>query len=79
MNDSVQRVVVVVGGGYAGVLAANRLRGKLRGARVVILAPGDGLTDRIRLHEVAARGANALRPYARLLAEGIEHISARIT
>lgn len=43
--------VIVIGAGYAGVLAANRLAHR---ARVRIVAPQDALVDRIRLHEVAA-------------------------
>lgn len=75
--------VVVAGGGYAGVLAANRIQGRLRGrARVVLVAPDEHLTDRIRLHEAAVHGAVASRvrqPYDRLLARGVERIAGRVT
>jgi NADH dehydrogenase len=78
MHDA-EQLVVVAGGGYSGVLAANRAYGKLRGrARVVLIAPGDALTERIRLHETAARGTDVRRPYASLLARGIEHIDGRV-
>jgi NADH:ubiquinone reductase (H+-translocating) len=78
MDDIAGAQVIVVGGGYAGVLAANRLSGYLLGrARVMMVAPGPYLTDRIRLHEVAARGSDARRPYADLLAAGVQHVDAR--
>jgi NADH dehydrogenase len=78
MNGA-ERWVVVAGGGYSGVLAANRAQGKLRGrARVVLITPGDTLTERIRLHETAARGTDVRRPYSALLARGIEHIDGRV-
>jgi NADH dehydrogenase FAD-containing subunit len=47
--------VVVVGGGYAGVMAANRLAGN-RGSRsleVTLVDPGVQFTERIRLHQLA--------------------------
>lgn len=55
--------VVVVGAGYAGVLAANRIlagRGRVRGAdpaencRVTVVNPRGEFVERIRLHEVVA-------------------------
>jgi NADH dehydrogenase FAD-containing subunit len=47
--------VVVLGGGYAGVLAAQRVAGHLGpGARVVLVNAVPHFVERIRLHEVAA-------------------------
>ena len=46
------RGVLVVGAGYAGLLAANRLAG--RGAHVTLVNERDTFVDRIRLHEVIA-------------------------
>jgi NADH dehydrogenase FAD-containing subunit len=48
--------VLVLGGGYSGIMAANRLAGKV-GKRVSItmISPNDTFVERIRLHEVAAR------------------------
>src|SRR5262245_9632160 len=73
-----QPTVIVVGGGYAGVLAASRVRGRLRDrGRVLLVSPDDALTDRIRLHQAAVGGLDVRHPYARLLAQGVEHIAAR--
>jgi len=70
--------VIVVGGGYAGVLAANRVCGRLRNAgRVLLVSPDDALTDRIRLHQAAVHGHDVRQPYARLLAPGVTHIAAQ--
>lgn len=44
--------VLVIGSGYAGTLAANRLAGA--GVRVTVVEPDGVFVDRIRLHEVAA-------------------------
>ena len=72
------RGVLVVGAGYAGLLAANRLAG--RGAHVTLVNERDTFVDRIRLHEVIAgtrvpaRAAPALRP---LLRQGVELATGR--
>jgi NADH dehydrogenase len=74
-----QKTVVVAGAGYAGVLAVNRLAGRLKGrARVVLVSPGEVFTDRIRLHEAAARGRRVESRLAALLEPSIEHINAHV-
>ncbi len=45
--------IVIVGAGYAGVLAANRAAAK--GHQVTLVNDRDSFVDRIRLHEVIAR------------------------
>lgn len=71
--------VLVAGGGYAGVLAANRVQGRLRGrARVWLVTPDDSLTDRIRLHQTAVHGTDFRRAYAELLSPGVVHLRARV-
>ncbi|MFO0610819.1 MAG: FAD-dependent oxidoreductase [Polyangiales bacterium] len=62
------RQALVVGGGYAGVLAANRLAHRLpAGDALTLLTDDDALLDRIRLHEALARGRPARVPLERLL------------
>jgi NADH dehydrogenase FAD-containing subunit len=46
--------VVVLGAGYAGLLAAIRLAGKSRKAEVTLINPRDEFVDRVRLHQYAA-------------------------
>ena len=55
--------VVIVGAGYAGLLAANRLRSSLTADEaeritITMINPRDEFVERIRLHELAA-GARA--------------------
>lgn len=79
MNDS-SLTVLVVGGGYAGVLAANRVAGKLRrAARVVLVSDRDELVHRVRLHEMAAGTGSRRYPLARVLSSRVEHVRARVT
>ncbi len=52
-NGSRQRIVVV-GGGYAGALAAVRIAGRARGrAEVTLVEPRTELVERLRLHQLA--------------------------
>ncbi|MER0481805.1 FAD-dependent oxidoreductase [Streptomyces sp. Edi2] len=69
--------VVVLGGGYAGTMAALRLAPY---AQVTLVDPGDRFTERVRLHELAAgRPAVDHSRAAMLHGTGIEHLAARAT
>ncbi|MFG2631929.1 NAD(P)/FAD-dependent oxidoreductase [Streptomyces sp. NPDC048473] len=56
MDNTKQHRILILGAGYAGVMSANRLAGKL-GSRVdiTLVNPIPEFVERIRLHEVAAR------------------------
>ena len=59
MPAPTQHRVVVIGAGYAGILAANRVRASLKRSEagrvsVVMVNPTGDFVDRVRLHEVAA-------------------------
>jgi NADH dehydrogenase FAD-containing subunit len=76
--------VVVIGGGYAGVLAANRLQGT-PGVAVTLVNPRPEFVERIRLHQLVAGNHDATAAYdtllgagVRLLVDGAEHIDADI-
>ncbi len=58
--------VLVVGGGYAGVMAANRLH-RSEDVEVTLVNPRPDFVDRIRLHQHAAGTREAPLPFARLL------------
>ncbi|AOW93899.1 hypothetical protein BFN03_17880 [Rhodococcus sp. WMMA185] len=75
--------VVVVGAGYAGVLAANRIlssRGRHRGeetaqdCQVTVINPRDEFIERIRLHEVVA----GTRPSAAVPLSEVLHQDAEV-
>ncbi|MFT4126189.1 MAG: FAD-dependent oxidoreductase [Gordonia sp. (in: high G+C Gram-positive bacteria)] len=61
--------VVVLGGGYAGVMAANRLRGE--DVDVTVVNPRPHFVERIRLHQVAARTGSADHTYTEVLGDGV--------
>ena len=59
MSTPSEHRVVIVGAGYAGILAANRVQASLtadenRRVRVVMVNPTSNFIERVRLHEVAA-------------------------
>ncbi len=63
--------VIVIGGGYAGATAANRLP---RSARVLLIDPKDDFVHRVRLHEVAAGGHPRVAiPFRKMLKGHVEH------
>ncbi|MEU0490532.1 FAD-dependent oxidoreductase [Nocardiopsis sp. NPDC006139] len=62
--------VVVIGGGYSGVLAANRLTRRTDLA-VTLVNPRPAFVDRIRLHQLAADTHGAVVDYADVLAPAV--------
>jgi NADH:ubiquinone reductase (H+-translocating) len=62
--------VVVIGGGYAGVLAANRLT-RRDDVTVTLINPRPSFVQRIRLHQVVAGTEEAAVDYADVLSEEV--------
>ncbi len=70
--------VVVLGAGYAGLLAALRLSGRARGAKIFLVNASPHFEERIRAHERAGGTALRRRPLAAMLrGTGIELVVAR--
>jgi NADH dehydrogenase len=68
---------VILGGGYAGVMAAARLAS--RDAAVTLIDAAPGLAERIRMHQAAAGEEVPLVPYERLFRSlPVEVIRARV-
>jgi len=63
--------VVVVGGGYAGVLAANRLRQRTD-IDVTLVNPRPQFVERIRLHQLVAGNDDASEDYSAVLADSVK-------
>lgn len=62
--------VVVIGGGYAGALAANRLQ-QNRDIQITIVNPRPVFVERVRLHQLVARSGNATVDLAELLGQRV--------
>ena len=60
--------VVVIGGGYAGVMAANRLACR---ASVTMVNPRGAFVERIRLHQLVAGNDDAVADYSTVLAADV--------
>ncbi|MFD3746026.1 NAD(P)/FAD-dependent oxidoreductase [Nocardia sp. NPDC058633] len=63
--------IVVIGAGYAGTVAANRLRKKAPDARITVVNPRGDFIERVRLHEQIAGSGTATRPLGEMLRDGI--------
>ncbi len=70
--------VVVIGGGYAGVMAANRLTQRAD-ARVTLVNPRPTFVERIRLHQLVAGSDDAVVDYRDVLAPGIRLVVDSVT
>ncbi|GAA4580712.1 FAD-dependent oxidoreductase [Planotetraspora phitsanulokensis] len=62
--------VVVIGGGYAGTLAANHLRMRAD-VDITLVNPRPEFVERVRLHQFVAGTGEALIDYGTLLGEGV--------
>jgi NADH:ubiquinone reductase (H+-translocating) len=71
MTDHIEtHKVVVIGGGYAGTLAANRLQ-QNAGIDITLVNPRPKFVQRLRLHQFVAGTGEATTDYGTLLGEGI--------
>ncbi len=72
--------ILVLGGGYAGVLAALRLANRGLGAKVTLVNAEAELVERIRHHELGAGSAPPRRSIAALLdGSGVKFVIGRVT
>nr|WP_267887520.1 FAD-dependent oxidoreductase [Streptomyces sp. XY332] len=70
--------VIVIGGGYAGVMAANRLTQR-DDVSVTLINPRPTFVERIRLHQVVGGSHDAVVDYRDVLAEGIALVVDTVT
>lgn len=70
--------VVVIGGGYSGVMAASRLT-RRDDVKVTLINPRATFVERIRLHQVAGGSHYAVVEYRKVLAEGVGLVVDTVT
>ncbi|WP_125776089.1 NAD(P)/FAD-dependent oxidoreductase [Antribacter gilvus] len=75
---SPKREVVVIGGGYAGVMAANRLA-KRDDVAVSLINPRPAFVERILLHQLIARTDDAVTDYREVLNERVRLVVDSVT
>ncbi|MGX1808474.1 NAD(P)/FAD-dependent oxidoreductase [Nocardia sp. NPDC055321] len=69
-NNTVSTKVVVIGGGYAGIVAANRL-GRRADVAVTVVNARSTFVERLRLHQLVAGSGTATADYGPLLGENV--------
>ncbi|WP_369261137.1 NAD(P)/FAD-dependent oxidoreductase [Streptomyces sp. R35] len=70
--------VVVIGGGYAGVMAANRLTQR-DDVTVTLINPRPAFVERIRLHQLVGGSHDAVVDYREVLAESVRLVVDTVT
>jgi NADH dehydrogenase FAD-containing subunit len=70
--------VLVVGGGYAGVMAANRLTQR-SDLRIALINPRPDFVDRVRLHQLVGGSHEARVDYREILAEPVDLVVDTVT
>jgi len=70
--------IVVIGGGYAGVMAANRLMQR-RDVTVTLINPRPTFVERIRLHQLVGGSNDAVVDYGDVLAGGVRLLVDTVT
>ncbi|GGU14212.1 NAD(P)/FAD-dependent oxidoreductase [Nocardioides albus] len=77
-NRTSKPQVVVVGGGYAGVMAANRLT-KREDIAITLVNPREHFVERIRLHELLVGSSEAVVAYADVLSPRVRLVVDTVT
>lgn len=70
--------VIVIGGGYAGTLAANQLLAN-KNLTVTLVNPRPHFVERIRLHQLVAGNATATADYDKLLNPAVSLVVDKVT
>lgn len=70
--------VVVIGGGYAGVMAANRMTQR-DDVTVTLINPRANFVERIRLHQLVGGSHSAVADFGKILADGVGLVVDTVT
>lgn len=76
MTENIE--VLVIGGGYAGVMAANRLT-RRDDVTVTLINPRSTFVERIRLHQLVGGSDDAVVDYRDVLAQGVRLVVDTVT
>ncbi|WP_040792211.1 NAD(P)/FAD-dependent oxidoreductase, partial [Nocardia paucivorans] len=76
MTENIE--VLVIGGGYAGVMAANRLT-RRDDVTVTLINPRSAFVERIRLHQLVGGSDDAVVDYRDVLAQGVRLVVDTVT
>ncbi|EOQ96256.1 pyridine nucleotide-disulfide oxidoreductase [Leptospira wolbachii serovar Codice str. CDC] len=70
--------ILILGAGYAGILAANRLDKQLKDAEIIIISESIGFKEKIRFHEMASAGQKKEIKIKKLLRTRISFLQGKV-
>ncbi|TGK87528.1 NADH-quinone oxidoreductase subunit D [Leptospira noumeaensis] len=71
--------ILILGAGYAGIIAANRLDKQVKDAEIILVSESSGFQERIRFHEIASAGKRKERNIRDLLRTNISFVQTKVT
>ncbi|TGL45194.1 NAD(P)/FAD-dependent oxidoreductase [Leptospira perdikensis] len=71
--------ILILGAGYAGIMAANRLDKQVRDAEIILISESSEFKERIRYHETAAVGQKKEIPIKNLLRTRVNFLKTKVT
>lgn len=71
--------ILILGAGYAGIIAANRLDKQVKDAEIVLISESSGFKERIRYHETASAGLKKEILIRDLLRTNVNFLQTKVT
>ncbi|MCW7493808.1 FAD-dependent oxidoreductase [Leptospira sp. 2 VSF19] len=71
--------ILILGAGYAGILAANRLEKQVKDAEILLVSESTEFKERIRFHELASSGSEKKIRIKDLLRTNVNFLQSKVT
>ncbi|TGK47974.1 NADH-quinone oxidoreductase subunit D [Leptospira kanakyensis] len=71
--------ILILGAGYAGIIAANRLDKQVKDVEIILISESSGFQERIRFHEIASAGQKKERNIRDLLRTNVSFLQTKVT
>ncbi|PJZ44842.1 NAD(P)/FAD-dependent oxidoreductase [Leptospira brenneri] len=71
--------ILILGGGYAGIIAANRLDKQIKDSEITLISESSSFQERIRFHEMASSGQTKERNIREFLRTNVSFLQTKVT